>query len=837
MGELTEAGEVPSAITSDNARLNLYGLHSMLRYHEYDPLNGLFYNEDSIGFCLEVIPQTGADDAMIGRLSSLFNNIPPYHGIQWILFGNPLMDEKYDEYVQLRKNAVGRGESTDFFIDLAMRRAESAQKKRGQPLFEHDNFSIKRPRLVMSITRKGNNEDKKAVDKMVELSETTKAVLRSASFAAQSLDAAGLIKFVWPILNPQCMFNNERVHRIEYDDGKSLKDQMTGLGHFAKVASSGIHFGTPPEDDEADERITMRSFSVQQYPKWRELGEMSGLVGSFFDDALQYPCPYLICGGIYTLDPSETGNKASLKNARAKQNAKSKMAAFQPELELQERDWDAVVRQLDAGGMLCELYHNVILFAKKDKINSMSQTVTNIWRSERFVIQPLKTLHLPCLYASLPMTLTTDMRNDLKMFRILTTKTTTNAIDMSPILAEWPGAGDPVMLFFGRRGTPTFIDFYSNTQGNYNVFIAGVSGAGKSVCMNEILSAYRGVGAQARVIDVGRSYRNLTALQGGTFIDFRPDSDICLNPFSWITGAENFLSEMKMLKPMIGKMAAPNESLTDFQYSLLAEAITLAWNEYAQEANPTRVAECLLRIKDENGNVERAAFELSKQLQPFCENGMYGHYFNGEANLDLDDDMVCLELEELKSTPDLRALVLFALTSKIASDMYLSRDRKKICLLDEAWQLLGDDKETADFIEEGYRRARKYRGIFVMGTQGIEDAFKNAAAQAAYNNADWKLFLRQDRKNLEKIIADGKVNFSESVKRQLMSLRTEKGRFSEILISSPDGDSVIRHIPDPYSLMVASTNADDYVAVENLLKAGHTTSQALEIIMNQRGIK
>ena len=142
--------------------------------------------------------------------------------------------------------------------------------------------------------------------------------------------------------------------------------------------------------------------------------------------------------------------------------------------------------------------------------------------------------------------------------------------------------------------------------------------------------------------------------------------------------------------------------------------------------------------------------------------------------------------------------------------------------------------ETAEFIEEGYRRARKYNGIFCVGTQGIEDAYKNDAAQAAYNNADWKILLRQDRKNLEKLIEDGMVNFSPAVKRMLLSLRTERGRFSEMLISSPNGDSVVRHIPDPFSLLMASTNAQDFNECNALLEQGHSTMEALEIMLARR---
>lgn len=396
------------------------------------------------------------------------------------------------------------------------------------------------------------------------------------------------------------------------------------------------------------------------------------------------------------------------------------------------------------------------------------------------------------------------------------------------------------MQFYGRRGSPAFLDFYSNKQGNYNVFVAGTSGSGKSVAMNEIVQSYRSIGARAWVIDVGRSYRNLIALQKGTFIEFTPfaKNQPCMNPFSWV-GADDendFKAEMRLLKPMLGRMASPNAPLDEFQWSLITEAITGVWADYGPESSPTLVRDFLAsKIKDEKGGPERRAFELAKQLQPFTTEGIYGNYFNGKANLTLDGDMIGLELEELKDAPDLRRVVLFALTSRIAHDMYLTRDRAKLCLIDEAWQLLGSDKETADFIEEGYRRARKYKGIFCLGTQSIKDAFMNDAANAAYSNADWKIFLRQDRKDLEKMMEDGLVNFTPAIKRMILSLRTQHGRYSEMLVSSPNGESIVRHIPDPFSLLMASSAAEDFEEINFHLNEGRTTMEALELMLKRRG--
>lgn len=79
------------------------------------------------------------------------------------------------------------------------------------------------------------------------------------------------------------------------------------------------------------------------------------------------------------------------------------------------------------------------------------------------------------------------------------------------------------------------------------------------------------------------------------------------------------------------------------------------------------------------------------------------------------------------------------------------------------------------------------------------------------------------------------VNFSPAVKRMLLSLRTERGRFSEMLIASPNGDSVVRHIPDPFSLLMASTNATDFNECESLLNQGYSTMEALTIMLQRRG--
>lgn len=841
MGYDTGAGQEAAPVVKAQSFVDDHGLFSLLPYDQFDPDTGLFYNDASVSFCFEVLPQTGSDDDMAARLSSLFTPLPPNTGVQWMLSGFPLLGEQWAAFTNERQIAVDKGLSDEFYLELAKRRTEFLSARPGQPLFPDMNFMPRDLRLFFSITRDGSSQDAELVERMTELRKTMKSSLRAANLPSRDLDALDLIRAVWPILNPECMFDGKGLPELIYDNGKSLKEQMTAICQHVRVTHDEVLFGKPPESlsPSQDDRIAMRGFTVLQYPRRKELWQMANVIGHLYDEALQYPCPFVISSAAYTLDQNSVEDRTQFQHIRAENNADSKMAKFQPELQAKARDWLTVRHQLENGGALCRMYHAMLIFSPKRSINSATEQAQTIWKKERLTLYPMSTQHVNAMLATLPMTLNGPLFKDLKKLRLTSTKTTVNFIDTSAVIAEWKGMGAPVLLLFGRRGQPALIDFYANKQGNYNFFASGVSGAGKSVFLNDLVAASRATGSLIRVIDVGYSYRNQCRLARGLNLEFDPNLKINLNPFSFV-GLDEELElrdEMRFLKPILGKMASPNAALNPYQYSLIEEAITKAWKEAGAEADPTLVQQFLLQMKDETNAIDRVAFELGKQLGPFCKDGLYGRFFHGRANIELDNEFVVLELEHLKDAHDLRKAILLILTSRISSEMYLNRSRRKLMLMDEAWQLLDEDAETTQFIEEGYRRARKYRGSFGMGTQGIHDAYKNPAVQAAYNNADFKIIMRQDMDSLQNAVKQKLVDFSESKMKRIRSLRKEDGRFSELLLSSPYGDAVLRHIPDPFSLIMTATNADDYEECSRLIQEGHTTMQAIEIMMERKGIR
>ena len=72
------------------------------------------------------------------------------------------------------------------------------------------------------------------------------------------------------------------------------------------------------------------------------------------------------------------------------------------------------------------------------------------------------------------------------------------------------------------------------------------------------------------------------------------------------------------------------------------------------------------------------------------------------------------------------------------------------------------------------------------------------------------------------------------MKRQLSSVSTEHGHYSEIFVHGPMGSGVGRLILDPFSMLLYSTRAEDYQAIKTLTDQGIPVAEAIESIIERR---
>jgi len=809
-------------------------LAGILPWLAYDPIDELFITDEGIGFCLEILPQTGGGDEMSNILTGLFAGCTPGAGIQISILSDNNILGHLDRVYRSRteESTANTGASMNIsaletYRNIYQRRIAFYKSGANKPIFPSTPFLFTNFRIVLSVTLplKFDKEEDRAVANT--LKDSMKATLNSAGFLSSSWNADHFVQWTSRLLNLQKFKDFEDFWPAKYDQGMLIREQVVDRDTLCNVTPGGLLFSS---NSKRTNDVEARFYSVKSYPPAFPMQAVRGLLGDYFQSALQYTTPFCITISLNILDHEQFKTYAQLKQARAVSNSSSMLARFMPELSEQRRDWDLVVQSLSQGGIMVKCHHQLMMFGDPKQMAKAEQAARAVWRSRNFDLMPDRFLQIKGLLASLPLTMSKKFVADLSMLGLLSTKTSKNAITMSPLLAEWKGTPTPVLTLFGRLGQIMSIDVFDNTSGNYNAAIAGVSGSGKSVLLNEIALSYLSIGTKVWIIDVGRSYEKLCHNLNGEFIEFTPDKIIILNPFSNIVDLDE---DMEMLKPLLGQMISPSRPLQDFERAQIEKALRAVWLKKGQDSTISDVADYL--NNETLSNIDPRIKDMGQMLFPFTKNGIYGKYFEGRSNVDFKNQFTVLEMEELKSKKDLQSVVLLIMLYRINQVMYLQRDQRKIVIIDEAWDLMSGGS-TSEFIETGYRRARKYKGSYMTATQSWDDYYKNPAALAALQNSDWTFMLRQKKESVDSLIDNKRLSADDYLKRLLMSIKTEHGVFSEVYVNSQMGSGIGRLIVDPFSLLMFSSKAEDFYAINNKVKSGLTTTQAIEAVMTERGI-
>ena len=200
------------------------------------------------------------------------------------------------------------------------------------------------------------------------------------------------------------------------------------------------------------------------------------------------------------------------------------------------------------------------------------------------------------------------------------------------------------------------------------------------------------------------------------------------------------------------------------------------------------------------------------QLGSFTSRSSYGRFFAGHNNANFKNDLTVLELDELQGRKHLRQVVLLQLISQIQREIFLGeRDRKKIVIIDEAWDLLKEG-EVSVFMEHAYRKFRKYGGSAIIATQSVQDLYGNSVGKAISSNSA-NMFLL------------------------LKSVHTEAGVFSEIFVSVGQLQCIGRLIVSDFQKLLYSTAPDDVNAIKQYQSRGMNVQDAINAVLMDRGLK
>lgn len=778
-------------------------LMSEFPYEAYDPHTEIFYNKRSQGFILEALPLIGANKEVEKLLLSLIVDVLPKDAyIQFLLWGSGKVGNTLDHFQRSRSQCGG------VYAWLAEKRADYFKSGVYQSLISTDDFLVRDIRLFITVSIPIKGKD----DREQELTNARKNIitsLKSINTLAQSLPIEEFISVISGIFHPTPSIYPTKRHWNRYE---SLSLQLIDPESTLDVHADHVRI------NKKDDQWEVRSLAVVDTPKSMTQWNMTHSIGHLFNPALQMPCPFIMSLSIKLIDGDKS--KAQWSRADTGKKANSKMTEWLSTLSSEYADWSYVRQRLDQGDKLASTCFHIMLYSPHGKGLEHEAKVRDLFRANGWQVANALCMQFPHFKASLPMMMAEGLQNDFKSLGFLRTMLASNAVSIAPLQGEWRGTQSATLLLPGRRGQLAMWSPFDNQEGNFNVSVAASSGKGKSMVIQDYIIGLLGSGGRVWVIDVGRSYERTCRFVGGSFIEFSREVSICINPFSYI---KDFDSSLALLKPLLAAMARPTTKTSDEENAYLEKALKAAWEEQRTSATITTVSDWLKQQEP------LVCQNLSHLLYSFTKDGMYGRYFEGKSDINIDQDFVVLELQELKSKPDLQRIVLLTLMYQISETMYWgNRGQHKSCIIDEAWDLLsGEQDGTAKFIEVGYRTARKFNGNFVTIVQSINDYFKNSASIAAFENSDYRLILGQTEEAIDQLKRSARLAIDPYTEHVLKSLR-KTDEYSECVIKSPSALTVHRIIFDPYSRILYSSKGDEFEAVRRLEASGLTLRDAIE---------
>ena len=378
-----------------------------------------------------------------------------------------------------------------------------------------------------------------------------------------------------------------------------------------------------------------------------------------------------------------------------------------------------------------------------------------------------------------------------------------------------------IPLGFNRQtGLPILFDNFSPTLTNYNMVIFGKSGAGKGVTI-KTLTARSSVlmGIESLALDAEGEYGIVAEALGGVNVTISPNSKTIINIFDIepeiikdeITGKERVVlnvenkvedvtqalltmargstrsTEVNELTKQIISEAVAQEyesaGITNNVESLYVHASSIVKDRLEKEKKPMpTISSWYDRIyknaqSNENPDYRFHYSYLIKVMRQYVKsfNGQMS-YFDGQSTFELLDGMPFInldisQLEENFARPLAQQILLSWIWEKYVKKNSEDKAKavKKRVLVDEAWMLL-PYPEAVDFLNKMARRARKRNVSLAVMSQKFQDFYEKPEVQAVLTSSDTKLFLAQDKSEIQYIkevfkLSDGEAHFLTTCQR------------------------------------------------------------------------
>ena len=378
------------------------------------------------------------------------------------------------------------------------------------------------------------------------------------------------------------------------------------------------------------------------------------------------------------------------------------------------------------------------------------------------------------------------------------------------------GHENGIPIGFNRQtGLPILYDNFSPTLSNYNMVVFAKSGAGKSVTMKTLISRSSVLmGVESLALDAEGEYSIVAESLGGINVVLSPTSKTVINLFDIetetikdeITGrektilnVENKVEDVTQSLLTMARGSTRSKEVNELTKQIIAESVAEEYREtgitsdpnslYQNNGNLNRNGQLyrdkkimptigswyrrIVQKAKDNDNVDyqfHYSYLIKVMKQYVREYKGQMAYFDGQSTFELLEgspfiNLDISQLEEKFARPLAQQILLTWIWEKFVKKNSEDRSRatKKRVIVDEAWMLL-PFPEAVDFLNTMARRARKRNVSLAVVSQRFQDFYEKPEAQVVLTSSDTKLFLAQDKSEINYLkevfkLSEGEAGF------------------------------------------------------------------------------